>query len=65
MASLLRCETGRVRKGDLGEGRRGDSKYQEATGAPRGSMVRRGTEVAQGAGNSLREVVLLRDEVPQ
>lgn len=54
-----------MRKGDLGEGRRGDSKYQEATGAPRGSMVRRGTEVAQGAGNSLREVVLLRDEVPQ
>lgn len=52
---------GRVRKGDAGEDRRGNNKCQEAMraqeGARMGSMgltVRRGREVAKGAGKSLR-----------
>lgn len=52
--------------GDPGEDRGGDNKCQEAAGTPEGArmgpvgfMVRRGTEVTKGAGNSLREVVLL------
>lgn len=55
-----------MRKGDPGKDRRGDIKCQEAMEAPEGArvgpmgiMVRRGTEVAKGAGNPAREVVSL------
>lgn len=57
---------GRVRKGDPGEDRRGNNKCQEAMRAQEGTrmelmglMVRMGTEVAKGAGKSLREALLL------